>query len=696
MKLISLQANNFRQFYGETPVISFSGGEKHTTIIHGNNGAGKTTLLNAFTWVLYEKFTPAFSSPHLLINKKAINEAEIGVNIECSVMVVFDHNYFRYQVKRRFFVSRNAQNKLENSQSTLTMMVTADDGTTKYPHEKPEDIIERILPSSLHQYFFFDGEQIEQIFRSGERKKIAEDTKELIGVKFIERAVIHLKNAKKTLQDELSVLGDIEVKQTIRQKRDLEQEKEEKEEQNKLIISRLHKLAEDKQNISSQLLEMSGVKNLETLRNKLLQDAKHYRIQLGNHRQKIKQIVSRQGYLIYLVGAIAQFHIIVDKLREKGQLPSGIKKEFVNHLLEQNRCICGTELREGNQPYEEVKQWMNKAGVAKMEEEAIRLDVQVKTIESYPENIYQEIDQYQYQIGEYREKLSQIENEIDKINDQLRVYPDKNIQSAQKELDNIEQHIRKLTLNQGETNLQIETITENIKTLEKTIKKQEIKAEKYQLTQKRINATEESIKCLQEVKIRLENQFRLALEKRLQEIFSTISFTPYQPQLNENYELNLIENTSGIPLDVAASTGENQILSLSFIGAIIDMVKQWSTEDSIVKPSAHQFPIIMDSPFGSLDEIYRTQVAKAIPQLANQLVVLVTKTQWRMEVEKEMDNYIHRQYVLVYRSPKQDCQEDYITLYGKQYPLVKKSDNQFEYTEIIEVSQPVTIPEKFW
>jgi len=67
-----------------------------------------------------------------------------------------------------------------------------------------------------------------------------------------------------------------------------------------------------------------------------------------------------------------------------------------------------------------------------------------------------------------------------------------------------------------------------------------------------------------------------------------------------------------------------------------------------------------------------------------------------MEVEKEMDNYIHRQYVLVYRSPKQDCQEDYITLYGKQYPLVKKSDNQFEYTEIIEVSQPVTIPEKFW
>ncbi|AFZ48029.1 SMC domain protein [Cyanobacterium stanieri PCC 7202] len=686
MKLISLQLNNFRQFYGETPIISFSNGENHTTIIYGNNGAGKTTILNAFTWVLYEKFTPAFSSPNLLVNKKAINEVDKGVNIECSVTIVFDHNHIRYQVKRKCFACRNVQDQIESNKSILAMMVMGDDGTWKYPQEKPEDIIENILPKSLHQYFFFDGEQIEHIFRSGERQKIAEDTKELIGVKLLERAIVHLKNAKKSLQDELLSLGDVEVKKSIKVKKDLEREKEDKESQNQLIISRLNKLAEDKQNISHQLLAMSGVKNLETLRKKLFEDEKYYRGLLVSHRQAIQHIISRQGYLIYLSGAIAHFHGIVDKLKEKGQLPSGIKKEFVNHLLEHKRCICGTELKAGHPPYQEVKQWMNKAGTSHIEEQIIRLDTQIKNIESYPEKIWQEIDQYQYQIAEYREKISEIEYEIDKINDQLRIYPDQNIQSAQKELDKIEQHIRKLTLNQGETNLQIETISEQIKTLEKTIKKQAIKAEKYQLTIKRIDSAEESIKCLEEVKKRLENQFRLALQKRLQEIFNSISFTPYQPQLNENYELNLIENTSGIPLDVAASTGENQILSLSFIGAIIDMVKQWSQENSIVKPSAHQFPIIMDSPFGSLDEIYRTQVAKAIPQLANQLVVLVTKTQWRIEVEREMNDYINHQYVLVYRSPKPECKEDYITLQGKQYPLVKKSNNQFEYTEIIEVS----------
>ena len=39
MKLMSIQLNNFRQFYGMTPEIILAGGERNTTVIHGNNGA---------------------------------------------------------------------------------------------------------------------------------------------------------------------------------------------------------------------------------------------------------------------------------------------------------------------------------------------------------------------------------------------------------------------------------------------------------------------------------------------------------------------------------------------------------------------------------------------------------------------------------------------------------------------------------
>ena len=140
-------------------------------------------------------------------------------------------------------------------------------------------------------------------------------------------------------------------------------------------------------------------------------------------------------------------------------------------------------------------------------------------------------------------------------------------------------------------------------------------------------------------------------------------------------------------MPVAASTGENQILSLSFIGSIIDRVREWSESKMLMMPDSSTFPIVMDSPFGSLDQINRRQIAKTIPKLANQLVVLVTKTQWRGEVEAEMVNRVGREYVLIYYSSKLDCEEDSIEIGGNRYPLVRQSPNEFEYTEIIEVER---------
>jgi DNA sulfur modification protein DndD len=67
---------------------------------------------------------------------------------------------------------------------------------------------------------------------------------------------------------------------------------------------------------------------------------------------------------------------------------------------------------------------------------------------------------------------------------------------------------------------------------------------------------------------------------------------------------------------VPASTGENQVLSLSFIGAIIDRVRDWSRKDRqsqwLMPPDGGNYPMVMDSPFGSLDETYRRQVDRAI------------------------------------------------------------------------------------
>ncbi|MGC1395853.1 MAG: ATP-binding protein, partial [Coleofasciculaceae cyanobacterium] len=328
---------------------------------------------------------------------------------------------------------------------------------------------------------------------------------------------------------------------------------------------------------------------------------------------------------------------------------------------------------------------MDKAGIFDVEETAIRMTAQVDEIEKQLPDFWEEVDRQQNNIAQTRTELSAIETQLDDIKKKLRSFPNEDVSQLQKRLDETENKIRDLTLEQGANSQRITVLKAEIDTKIKQVAKHKMNEGKQALAQQRIAAAQDSIERLTEVKTRLDNQFRASLEQRVQEIFASISFTPYIPKLSDKYELTLIENTVGQETTVAASTGENQILSLSFIAGIIDRVREWIQENTLMGPDSSTFPIVMDSPFGSLDQIYRRQIAKTLPQLANQLVVLVTKTQWRGEVEQEMSTYKGREYVLTYNSPKPDCEEDWIELGGERYPLVKQSPNDFEYTEIVEV-----------
>ena len=685
MRLISLQLCNFRQFYGRTIPIKFASGQANSTVIHGNNGAGKTAILNAFTWVLYEQFTAAFAVPELLINQRAIQEANLGVAVECWVELQFERDRKRYQLKRKCYATRNQDNTIEYSKAKLFILVSADDGKWYPPLEASEDVIEQILPLSLHQYFFFDGERIDNFFRNNKNNTIAEDTKELLGVKVLDRAIEHLKKAERSLREELQAIGDPQTKKLLAQQQEIELSIERSQNQIVAILNQVKTLEAEKKYLVSQLQDLSGAAQLQQLKTKLTQQEISLRKNLVTIRSELKQLLSRHSYLVFLSSITSQAFDTIKTSRQQNLLSAGVKKEFIQHLLNQNQCLCGNPLLPETTTYQKVAALLSQLESNSVEVATIHLEADINNSDTRLSEFWQELDRKQAEINRQHLELHKIEQELEKINSKLRSYPDRNIQQLQAQLDTIDEKLKELILEQGITQQQLSTYQQATNKLSQQIDKQQLQEAKQIVTQKRIRATQESITIIIEVKNRLEQQFRQSLVAKVREIFDSISFTPYIPQLSQNYELTLIEKTSGQPIPVAASTGENQILSLSFIGGIIDRVREWSQRNTLMGPDSSTFPIVMDSPFGSLDEIYRRQVAKAIPQLANQLVILVTKTQWRQEVETEIGSLVGQEYVLVYHSPKPDCQKDWLRLYGNDYPLVCQSENQFEYTEVVAV-----------
>ncbi|WGV25995.1 AAA family ATPase [Halotia branconii] len=688
MKLTSVKLCNFRSFYGTTPEMLLAGGNIHnTTVIHGNNGTGKTSLLNAFTWVLYEKFSAAFASTEQLVNKRAIAETQRGQAVECWVEIGWEHEGNRYRVKRSCRVYKNAS-ELEAGKTQLTMWVSGDDGKWNLPTQPSEDIINQILPASLHQYFFFDGERIEEIVRSDKKAEIAEATKIFLGVEVIERSITHLKEAKKSLETELTTIGDAETKQLLRQQEKLEKEITNITQRQTEIKQELEYQKTFKKETSNRLRELSAAKELQEKRHNLESQKEANREELRKTREALKKAISARGYTVLLAETTNQFRAIINDLKQRGELTPGISREFINELLKTQRCICGTDLNIGSHSHAHVQVWLDRAGSSTVEETTIRMSAQVDDIDQQATAFWQEVDREQARIEQLRQIISQIETELDSIQERLRKDPNEEISSLQKRLDEIETKIDELNREQGANQQQITHLKTAIDALIKQIAKQKLNEEKQILAQRRISATQDAIERLTEVKNRQEQQFRLQLEKRVQEIFTEISFAPYTPKISDKYELTLVENTAGIEALVAASTGENQILSLSFIASIIDRVREWSEKRKMMMiPDSSTFPIVMDSPFGSLDEISRRHIAQTIPKLANQLIVLVTKTQWRGEVEAEMTDRIGKEYVLTYYSSKPDCEQDYIELGKERYPLVRQSPNEFEYTEIIEVER---------
>ncbi len=686
MKLTAIKLCNFRSFYGKTPaLILASEQEKNTTIIYGNNGTGKTSLLNAFTWVLYEKFSAAFASAEQLVNKRAVAEAQIGEVVECWVEIAWEHDGIRYRVKRECRVYKN-ETDIDVTKTQLYLQFANDDGNWQFPTQQPEDIINQILPASLHQYFFFDGERIEEIVRSDKKAEIAEATKIFLGVEVINRSINHLKEAKKTLENELKAIGDSEIKKLLREQGKVEKEIENIRQRQQEISQELEYQHTFKQETSNRLRELDESKNLQERKQDLEQQKASHQSELQKHKQVLKKIISTRGYTIFLSEKIAQYRQIIDNLKQKGELNSGVSKEFIHNLLKSQRCICGAQLHLGSHSHEHVSKFLDKAGSSAVEETAIRMSTQVDEIDKQVEEFWEEVDSEQIKINHLRQTISQIESELDLIQERLRQDPNEEISSLQKRLDTIETEITELTLDKGRNEQKIDNLQGGIADLNKQINQQKFNQERQNLAQRRITATQDAIERLSEVKLRQEKQFRLQLETRIQEIFSEIAFVPYIPKISHKYELNLIEKSTGVEAKVAASTGENQILSLSFIASIIDRVRDWNARNSMLMvPESSTFPIVMDSPFGSLDAQYRRQIAKIIPQLANQLVVLVTKTQWRGEVEAEISPRIGQEYLLIYYSSKPDCEQDYINLGGENYPLVRQSPNEFDYTEIYEV-----------
>ena len=118
-----------------------------------------------------------------------------------------------------------------------------------------------------------------------------------------------------------------------------------------------------------------------------------------------------------------------------------------------------------------------------------------------------------------------------------------------------------------------------------------------------------------------------------------------------------------------------------------EVSEKTDTYGEFMRKYGGNYPLVMDSPFGSLDYSYGSGIAETLPSLANQVVIMVSSSQWRDEVSRPMLQNVGRRYAMCYFSSRQDTtfNSKVVGDSGRDYNLWGVTKEE-EYTDIKEVT----------
>lgn len=693
MRLISMLVNNFRQFYGEQEIIFASGDKNHNiTVFHGFNGSGKTALLNAFIWCLYGTTTPDLEEPEKLENERALSEAMVGDEIKVSVRITFHDKENQYIVQRSKITQKEERLEFRRLQPELKMWRIAASGELEDAAKYPQELIHQILPVNLYPFFFFNGERLENLAKAESYEQVERGIKTLLDVEIFERGMQHLRSSVSSeLSKELKQYGTVELQEALNKENELKE----------FIEQAILKRDDFKRNIAALETENDTIEmeqgKLDKL-TKLIDERKSKKASLAVCENSLKEIstdlariLSEDGYLSFAPKIFEKAISLVSTARERGELPAKIKPQFVDDLISRKKCICGNDVNPGSSEEKNLEEWKKRTGLAALEESISQTNNAIVPLNHRRENYYSEIDRLQARKSEHLAQRRSLNEDLAHL-DLLIGDPQYGEQAESLEAKRKSNLNKIISLQVEDKQLEesIKTKEEELSKIQKGIAKLKLMDVKAALIQKQKNAVNDVADTLEQIYNILKEDVRDDLDKQISEVWKGASVKDYTASVTDNYKLILTKKVGEIEQPVyGASTGEKLVLALSFVGSLVrkagsnlEKAKQGGTALNIVVGG--EYPLVMDSPFGALEDDYRSTVANWIPQLAHQVIVMASKTQWREEVEKAMRARIGKEYILELHTTKEKSDRD-ITILGKKYSYVISTHDPCEQTIIAEV-----------
>ncbi|GLS89933.1 ABC transporter ATP-binding protein [Psychromonas marina] len=634
-------------------------------------------MLNAFKWCFYGKTDFDTGTEHIL-NEASVHNANTGQIVELSITVNFEEDGYKYEVIRSAKFRKLPNNEVEDLKTIeFKINKTEQDGQTK-PITTPTSEINKVLPESLHPYFFFNGERIEKLAGVNESGQIKDAIKRLMGLKQIERAERHLKkasesfrkiNAKTSDQRYQTLSGDVaqmgtDLDNFNKKLAELKQDKQEK--------------VKRKDDVEKKLEGFKESKHFQEQRSLLNNENERIEDDIKNNERLRKELIDKHRAVVLSQTLVDKCEALVDLNRKKGLLPYKVRAPFIDDLIEQDSCICGRPIHGEGEVLIALTKAKESAGNDELDEVYSSVSSLIKNQQNnlldYKKNT-EELSEQQSKnrktkkdnedkISELGLKIGSIKhNEINALED-LSKELGRELTAFNRDIYHLEEKIPELN-----TKLIQET-----KTLEKLEKKQK----EHSLVVWRITAANNVAKAFIELNESFTNQVRENLSDRVNKTFSQIIRKDVRAFIDNDFQLKIEKRSQYGDIEAKEqSTGEKQVTSLSFISSIISLAKEKHEQGGKFFKGG-LYPLVMDSPFGALDDDYRFKVAERVANLADQVIIFVSNSQWNGTVKSACAERVGNSYRLIHHSTTDVAKN----IEDNEY--LRYSDEGFEFSTLEE------------
>lgn len=678
MKFESMKLHNFMRYKGETEIHFSCNDEKNVTVVLGDNTFGKTTLAQAFRWGLFEELnTTNYTKKKdiVLLNNEIIATMPPESRQPVSVEIVIREGNTQWKFTRTAYFKRKVSGTrdlavVQDGESKLTMIIIQDgvpgkvinnNGVNtgaegkKYKQGCVQETIENMLPRSLSNYFFFDGE------RWGDAKTAKSEVKgsinTILGVTGLIEMMKHIKDGQgktvlKTLRELIKGSGD-EYDRLLSDIKSLDRSIDDYEQKIKAEEEALETSQRERDKLAKDLNDNRQVEEDQKTFAQLEKDISNMEQDRENYYADIVKMFS--GSARFFAGEmLSQVDALLSKVDLEGKDIPGVTVDTVDYLINLGKCLCGEDLSEGSEAYKNLMQLRKvippeMIGGAAGKFRTLLYDWQhdARSLVSDIEDKAKDFDSIQDRIYEKADEKELLEKKMDRK---------ANIAALRKNYNTwvslCRSHEQKLN--------------EYIAHRDYAIKTRDSKNQQLDVLSRQNEANESvnrAIAYAEAVYAMAERQLKKKQDgvfEQLNEIISDNFNRMFNDgekyaKLEDDYRIHMYYHSVGGSKDYEEqnlSNGEATAINFVYIVSVLELARRKAAEEAgegEKDSGIINLPLVLDGPFSTLSNENTSLVAKKLPEFAEQVIIFMLDKDW---ASSGLDEFVLPEYC--YRVNKEE------------------------------------------